>query len=312
MRRCPTRITPSVVDRESGFLPRFGVTRDVEARKHGHADQPRVLVELGQDPFARAGRQAQHDLGDADRLVVLELARIREPCRTGRSAASRDRGRALRTRGEIGQRGAHARTADRDPAVGVLGDVREQLRTRRAADQHRRSAGLRGLGPRPRRREVHVLARRRTRRRRATAPASRACARARRRAAPSWRRRGRPARPRSSRSRCRTRTGRPIARSRVATSLAVTIGSRCATRQMPVPTRDARSWPRPSTARRTDRACACTHRAARRHPSAAASGARSGCACARGCTASTTPAPRPHAPSSTGPIVRSVMNIVTP
>ena len=40
------------------------------------ADERRVLVEDRQHAVGVAARQAQHDLGDADRLVVLELARV--------------------------------------------------------------------------------------------------------------------------------------------------------------------------------------------------------------------------------------------
>src|SRR5262249_50090202 len=56
------------------------------------------------------------------------------------------------------QRRLHTGAADRDPAVGVFGDVREQLRSGRAADQHRRTILLRGLRPRPGRLEMYELA----------------------------------------------------------------------------------------------------------------------------------------------------------
>ena len=62
---------------------------------------------------------------------------------------------------QLGERRRQAGATDRDPAVGVLGDVGEQLRPRGAADEHRRTGPLHRLRPRPARRDLHV-ARRRT------------------------------------------------------------------------------------------------------------------------------------------------------
>ena len=101
--------------------------------------------------------------------------------RTARSrSVAGSRPAASTARVQLGERGAEPGAADRDPPVGVLGDVGEQLRAGRAADQHRRTAALRRLRPRPARREVHVLAVEARRRRRPTAPAWRARARGRR------------------------------------------------------------------------------------------------------------------------------------
>src|SRR5207302_4277081 len=80
------------------------------------------------------------DDGDGDDLEGRRVtARLFEP------------GRQLR------HRFAEAAAADWDPALGVLGDVVEQLGTGGAADEHRQGPLYR-LGPRPRRRQVHELA----------------------------------------------------------------------------------------------------------------------------------------------------------
>ena len=134
-----------------------------------------------------------------------------------------------------------------------------------------------------------------SRRRRATAPASRARARGDVACASPSRRRD----PRVSSAfqpKPIPSTNRPPERwSSVAISFAVTIGSRCATRQIPC-RRRAVPWPRPRCrARRTGRACACTRRQAPRRRSGAASSGSPGCACAPGRTASTSRDPRPHA-----------------
>ena len=150
----------------------------------------------------------------------------------------RDRGRSPRTRGA----GRAARRARRAPPIGIQPSAysatcANSFGPGRAADQHRRPCRPHRLRPRPRRREVHELAVERRRRRccqsaRIASTCSRAIARRSDIVTPwSLDLVGVP-----PESRCRARTGRPRAGRGVATALAVTIGSRCATRQMPVPT----------------------------------------------------------------------------
>ena len=208
----------------------------------------------------------------------------------------------------LGQTGA----ADGDPAVGVLGDVGEQLRPGPTADQHR-DASVDRLGPRPARADVR-RGRRRTRRRpRATAPAWPARARGltlRRVAqATPWSAISSSFQPKPMPSTKRP----PESRSSVATALAVTIGSRWAGSRMPVPRMQALGdrGGGGEGHERVDGALVLLGQlgvAGGRRRAAA----DRGCGCARAGRASGTPRASASRASSTTLIERSVANIVTP
>ena len=184
------------------------------------------------------GREPQHDLGDADRRVVLDLAGI------GNRAERHDAQRRRIAIARFARRGAgrRARRARRRRRSGsTRRRTRRRARTasdpRRAADQHRRPSRRAPASATTTTARGARTRRRTTPRRRATAPSSRACVHARSRGDASCRRRGARSRPGSNRTRCRARTGRPMLDRAWRLALAVTIGSRCATRQMPVPSR---------------------------------------------------------------------------
>ena len=150
-RRCSSRIVGGhAAESVSGGQRR-------PARRSGRA--------RGRHLVGRRRREVEDDLGDAEGLVVVELARRRDARPSGtisRVGGSRPASAtASRRRGSASRR---PRAADRDPAVGVLGDVVEQLRPGGAADEDGERA-LHRLRPRPARAEVDV-ARRGTRPRR--------------------------------------------------------------------------------------------------------------------------------------------------
>ena len=303
-----------VVDGEPCRAPGVGVAGDVEADEY-QTSRPTSAAyssSLRQHAIAIARRQTQHDLVDADRRVVLELARDREPCRTARCAASRIAADGL-------ARACSAGSAARMPAppIGIqpsaysamwannFGPAAPPINTGGPPDAPASATTTTAGCARARRRT--------TRRRRATALSSRARARARRRAVPSsstpWSAISSSFQPKPMPSTNRP----PDSWSSVATAFAVTIGSRCATRQMPVPTRS-----RSVTAAAID--SATNGSSVRLYSSRELGVARrrrrdagsSECACAPARRASASPRSSTARASSTGPIVRSVMNIVTP
>ncbi len=105
-----------------------------------------LLVEDRQHHLAGSGRQPEDAFGDADAGEVVELAEI------GQRAERHDLefvgitpGR-LRGFTQYRQRLAESGAADRDPALAVLDDVREQFGSGAAAQQDRQRP-LHGLRP---------------------------------------------------------------------------------------------------------------------------------------------------------------------
>ena len=234
------------------------------------------------------------------------------PSRTARCASSRGRDRAPRTPDQVRERVADPGAADRDPTVGVLGDVREQLRSGRAADEDRWAARLHRLRPRPRRLDVDelavvlgdVVAPERPHREHVLAcslaprPHVDAVARGFVLVPPE----ADPEHEATARQHVerRDRLGR---HDRVVLRDEADAGA------------DDESLGRGGRhrrVRRRGRACACTPRATRRRRWAAACSDSSGCACARARRASTSPRASTARANSTMPMVWSVANIVTP
>src|SRR5688572_3444155 len=115
-------------------------------------------VEYRHDFVARRGRYTQHDFGAAGRGVIVQLARVgeyaeRHDVRGGEVATAR-----LVRRTEITERSAQPRAADGDPAVAVLGNVREHLGTGCTAQKRAHPWLLHRLGPLKARCEVDEFA----------------------------------------------------------------------------------------------------------------------------------------------------------
>ncbi len=78
---------------------------------------------LGSTLSRESARQAEHDLFDPDRRVVLELARVGNGAERNDAQRLRIAAARLARPLEVGERGPHAGATDRDPAVGVLRHV---------------------------------------------------------------------------------------------------------------------------------------------------------------------------------------------
>ena len=256
-------------------------------------------------------REVEDDLRAAEGLVVVELAGVGTTAMGAISSVSGSRPPRRPPRAG-GERLPQAASADRDPALGVLGDVSEELGPGGPAEQHREAA-LHGLRPRPARRKSTYSpwnsASSSSHSRRMASRCSRPRSRRRSYSTPWW--------FISSSFHPNPMPARPALEtwSTEATALAVTMGSRWAARRMPVPSRR-----RSVTAAAAPRATS----GSRLRLYFSSIGVRpvgstghgscdwSGCACARGATASRARAPRGAQASSRMPIERSVGKTVIP
>ena len=297
--------------RHASARPSVGAT---VARRLAHEISFAHSSRMGSTTSAGGAGHAEDALGHADGREVLELARVgdraeRHDLEGGRIAPGLARPRGASSGMAVRQAGA----ADRHPAVGVLGDVARTAWVRRAPPI---STGMRpctGLGhdqlgerwtwsPS---KDGHLVGPQRLHGQHAlaghVAPIGHGHAvvgqlvlvpaEARRRAPPA----------------------RPTRWSRVATALAVTMGSRWAGRAMPVPRR-MRSVTAAAAARATNGSSVRLYSsgssavAGRRR----ACGGSPGCGCARAGRASRSHGPRPRGPGDTTSIVWSVANMVIP